>query len=469
MQYRFYWKVWLSSGAWYYDALRLRLFLNGTQYDLTVKGYSEAEKGWSYDGTTGWYTVSNKTSGTVPFYAQLYDVSAATTKVTSASYSLNISPAGATIVSAADFTDEQNPTITFSNPAGNNVTSLRACISFTGGNDDIKYRDIPKTGTSYTFALTEEERNVLRNGTSGNTRKVIFFVTTVVSGVTFYSTLEKTLSIVNANPTFTVSQISYTDANKVLYGISGNTADNQKIVQNQSSLLVTIGVASGNKGATITDYSLAVNGETRGVLASGNTNGASVSFGAINASRDVTLSVTVKDSRGNTTTVEKNITVVAWALPTFTATVERLNNYEDETYLTVDASISSVDGKNTIKSITYQFMEVGGSYGSPVAIQNRTKNTISKDKNKEYFFLITVEDAFDYDTKEVYLPKGKFPLFIDTEKYAVGINEFPEEGEALRVAGGVARFDEGIVLVSASKRFLLSVNDSGTLVITEMK
>ena len=179
--------------------------------------------------------------------------------------------------------------------------------------------------------------------------------------------------------------------------------------------------------------------------------------------------MTVKDSRGNTTKAEKTIKVIAWALPTFTATVERLNNYEDETYLTVEAAISSVDGKNTIKSITYQFMEVGGSYGSPVAIENRTKYTISKDKNKEYFFLITVEDAFDYDTKEVYLPKGKFPLFIDTEKYAVGINEFPEEGEALRVAGGVARFDEGIVLVSASKRFLLSVNDSGTLVITEMK
>ena len=51
----------------------------------------------------------------------------------------------------------------------------------------------------------------------------------------------------------------------------------------------------------------------------------------------------------------------------------------------------------------------------------------------------------------------------------MGINEFPGENEALRVKGGVARFDEGIVLVSASKKFLLSVNDSGVLQITEIQ
>lgn len=463
MQYRFYWKVWVGINSYWYDAFTLRLFLNGTQYDVFVKGV-DSSKGWSEEGTTGWYTVSNKTSGTVPFYAQMYNDSVPKLCATSASYSLNVSPAEATLVSAPDFTDEQNPTITYSNPAGNNVTSLHACISFDGSMDDVKYREISKTGTSYTFNLTEAEREVLRNGTSGKTRTVTFFLTTVISGVTYYSTLKKTLSIVNADPTFTASQISYTDARKVLFGISGKAEDNQKIVQNQSSLSVTFGAASGNKGAKISQYSLSVNGITKTATASG-----SVSFGEINSSQDVTLSVTVTDSRGFTTTVEKKIKVLAWALPTFSATVVRLNNYEDETHLKVDASISSVDGKNYIKSITYQAMEVGGSYGSPVSIENQTEVVISKDKEKDFFFLITVEDAFDYDNKELYLAKGKFPLFIDTEKYAVGVNEFPEAGEALRVAGGVARFDNGIVLVTASKKFLLSVNDSGTLIITEMK
>lgn len=475
MQYRFYWKVWISSGGWFWDAVTLSLFLNGIEHTLSVKGYNANESGWSYEGTTGWYTVSNKTSGTVPFYAQLWDVSPNpdVLKATSSSHDLNVSPAEATLVSAPDFTDEQNPTITYSNPAGNNVTSLQACISFDGSKDDVVYRDIPKTGTSYTFNLTEAERNVLRNGTPGKTRTVIFYVRTVISGVTYGSTLAKTLSIVNANPTFTASQISYTDTKKVFNGIGGDDADGQKIVQNQSSLSVTFGAASVNKGAEkIVQYALSVNGVTKTATASG-----TVSFGEVNSSQNVTLSVTATDSRGYSTTVEKTIEVLAWSLPTFTAKVERVNNYEDETDIVIDASVSSVGGKNYIKSISYQIMEVGGSYGSPVPIENQTKITIHKDANgnpilpkeKDFFFLITVEDAFDYDNKELYLAKGKFPLFIDTEKYAVGVNEFPEEGEAMRVAGGVARFDNGIVLVTASKKFLLSVNDSGSLIITEMK
>lgn len=464
MQYRFYWKVWLGAYSWYNDAFTLRLFLNGTQNDVTVKG-TTTTKGWSYEGTTGWFTVPNKISGTVPFYAQMYNVSAKKVDATSGSYSLSVSPAGATLLTAPDFTDEQNPTITYTNPAGNNVSDIFAYIyiELDEGYEYLEWHEIPKNGTSYTINLTEEERNVLRNLTEGNTREVIFEIETVIDGKSFYSSLYKTLTIVNANPIFTSSQISYTDANKVLYAISGNTADNQKIVQNKSSLSVTFGAATGNKGATITQYSLTLNGVTKTATASG-----TVSFGAINSSQNVTLSVTVKDSRGNTTTVTKTITVLALSLPIFTATIERLNNYEDETYLTVDASISSVDGKNTIKSITYKYKESGGSYGSPASISNNTKYTLSMNKDKAFVFAITVTDAFGSDTKEFPLSKGKFPLFIDTEKNAVGVNEFPAEGEALRVAGGVARFDDGIVLVSASKKFLLSVNDSGTLSITEI-
>ena len=65
-------------------------------------------------------------------------------------------PRQADITSAPDFNDEQNPTIGYSNPAGNSVNSLQACISLTGASADVSYRDIPKTGSSYTFNLTEQ-------------------------------------------------------------------------------------------------------------------------------------------------------------------------------------------------------------------------------------------------------------------------------------------------------------------------
>jgi hypothetical protein len=71
----------------------------------------------------------------------------------------------ATITYAPNFNDESNPTIKYNNPAGKTVTSLQACISLDGSKADVSYRNIPKKGTSYTFDLTDEERNVLRENT----------------------------------------------------------------------------------------------------------------------------------------------------------------------------------------------------------------------------------------------------------------------------------------------------------------
>lgn len=462
MLYRFYWKVWLRwSTSWYYNGLQLRLFLNGVQHNVTIKEYASGVTGWSYDGTTEWYTVNNKTSGTTPFYASIYDTSLASTRATSSSYNLVVSGATSALGSISAFDVDAGVTIPITKYDASFVDTL--VISY--GNTAIKTISGIANGAKVTF--TDAEKAVIYGKMSAVVSGTFTFTLTTKSGSTTIGTNAITASgvISNANPTFTASQVSYTDANKVLYAITGNATDNQRIVQNQSSLSVIFGSAVGNKGANIIQYILELNGVIKTASESG-----TVSFGIINSSQDVTLKITARDSRGNTTTVEKTITILAWSLPTFTATIERLNNYEDETYLTVDASISSVGGINTIKSITYEYMEVGGFYGgSAVSIENNTKYTIQMDKEKEFFFLITVEDAFDYDNKEFHLAKGKFPLFIDTEKYAVGVNEFPEEGEALRVAGGVARFDDGIVLVSASKRFLLSVNDSGTLNITEIK
>lgn len=349
-------------------------------------------------------------------------------------------PRRATLTSAPNFTDEQNPTITYSNPAGSAVSALDACISFTGDVADIAYRPIPTGGSSYTFNLTEAERNILRNATEGNSRTVVFVVRTIIGNMIHYHPLPKTLSIVNANPTFTDDMVSYADTSAVA-NITGN---NQHIVQSQSSLTATFGAATANKGARITGYTLSLNGVTKTASASG-----SVPFGAVNSSQDAMLYVTARDSRGNTTTAQKRVTVLAWSLPVVSASIERLNNYEDETHLTVDASVSSVNGKNTM-AVSYQYKQSGGSYGSAVQIENKTKYTIECDKNNAYVFSITVADLFGSATKEIHLDKGKFPLFIDTEKNAVGINEFPSEGEALRVAGGRAVFEEGIGIGDAT-------------------
>ena len=112
MQYRFYWKVWLNkSTSWYYDALQIQMFLNGVRYNVTAKAHDSNEKGWSYEGTTDWYTVTNKTSGTVPFYAKLYDTDSKTTEATSSNYALTVSGANSVLGSIASFDVDNGVTI----------------------------------------------------------------------------------------------------------------------------------------------------------------------------------------------------------------------------------------------------------------------------------------------------------------------------------------------------------------------
>ena len=66
----------------------------------------------------------------------------------------------ATITKAPNFTDEDNPTIEYYNPVGTAITSLQAAISLTGATPNVEYRDIPITGSTYTFTLTDAERKV---------------------------------------------------------------------------------------------------------------------------------------------------------------------------------------------------------------------------------------------------------------------------------------------------------------------
>ncbi len=99
MQYRFYWKVSLgSSGGWYYNNISFNIYLNGTH--VFNKNCKSSNKGWSFDGTTGWYTVSNKTSGTTPCYFTCKDTqNTGWCNYTSGTYGLYVAPAYTSISS----------------------------------------------------------------------------------------------------------------------------------------------------------------------------------------------------------------------------------------------------------------------------------------------------------------------------------------------------------------------------------
>lgn len=404
-------KVVINGSTVYSSSDRIELW-QGTQVasgNVDIYHESDGNKSFSASAEAGIYYVAVNCSG-------------------SGSWSLPSIPRQANLTSAPDFNDEANPTINYSNPAGNSASSLQACISLTGANADVGYRDISKTGTSYTFNLTTAERNVLRNAcTTSNSRKVTFFVRTVIGGNTFYSTIERTLTIVNANPSFSSSNLSYKDNNSTTVAVTGN---NQHLVQNLSKLLVTISAATGLKGASISKYDATINGVTKSITSAGN-----IDYGVINSGSNLTLSVKVTDSRGNTTTATKTVTFLAWSLPTALISLKRKNNYENETYLKVDGSISSVNSKNTM-TIQYQYKKTTeSSYSSLATLSDNVQVTMTKDKESAWDFKIIIKDKFGTTTYNTVLPKGRFILFVDTKKLSVGVNCFPTKTESLEVNG----------------------------------
>lgn len=184
----------------------------------------------------------------------------------SASGSLTLTkiPRQANITSAPDFNDEANPTINYSNPAGNSVNSLQARIENSSGTSAyVGYRDISKTGSSYTFSLTSAERQTLRQATpNSNQLKVKFVVRTIIGNNTYYSTSDKTMTIINANPTF--EEFDYHDG-YTGYGTdlangtntSTLTGNYKTIIKGYSTLLVEISEdnkAIANKEATMSNY-----------------------------------------------------------------------------------------------------------------------------------------------------------------------------------------------------------------------
>lgn len=193
-------------------------------------------------------------------------------------------PRSATITSAPDFNDEENPTITYSNPAGAVVSRLRACISLTGDVDDIAYRDISTSGTSYTFNLTDAEREVLRaNTNSGSTtRKVYFYIATTIGTEVYRTSVVRTLTIINAMPQM---QVNLWDSNPTTAALTGNT---DHFIRGHSVASYAISAAPV-KGATIAKYYATMSGEVR-------LEGATGEFPNVSSGN---FAFSIVDSRGN--------------------------------------------------------------------------------------------------------------------------------------------------------------------------
>ena len=413
-----------ASSSWYRSG-NFKVVINGS----TV--YSSSTRIQLYDGTlvaSGNFTMTHDTAGNKTFSASaeagIYTV--AVNCSGSGTFTLPQIARAAKITAAPNFTDIENPTINYQNSAGNSVTTLQACISLTGSTDNISYRDIPKTGTSYTFNLTEAERNVLRAAApNSNTLSVIFYIKTVISGQTYYETATRTMTIVNATPT--MANPTYQDSNSTTTAITG---DNQKIIQKHSSLTIAIPTATAQKYATITKYQVTINGVTREQTAAGN-----MSWGVLDVSQNIAATVKAIDSRGNSVTKSMQITVEAWQQPYAVISCKRENNFYTDTVLNVSPTVSSLSGQNSVTIQEQHKKTTDSSYSALVNVSANTDTTIQLDNLYDWNVKIIVSDRLASTTYNLTVQKGMPIVYYDRLKSSTGFNCFPSGENSVESQG----------------------------------
>lgn len=350
----------------------------------------------------------------------------------------------ATIVTANDFTDETNPTLTYSNPSS---FSCDVSIEFAGGSI-TRAGAISGAGGSYTMQLTDSERTTLRNASKDSpTPKVTYVLKTTIDGTAYYSRAERKMNVVDVAPA--LGEVSYEDTNAATVAVTG---DKSRIVQNHSVLTVTIPTATAKKGATIASYEISFGGVSKKVQSAG-----AVSIGTVDVSYSQALTVTAKDSRGFTASKSVQVTVDDYSAPTAVIDLHRLNNFEPTTYITANSRYSYLNGKNAV-TIAAKFKKVSdSSYGTPIELADSIQSTVTCDRDSAYDFVVTVADKLESTDYNLTLGKGIPSFFIDTQKSSVGVNCLPSQSDVFQLGESAWLTAQGAYPVGA---IYLSVTDA---------
>lgn len=355
-----FWRRLTINGANVYEVT------NGTTIPPRANGYVKVAEGY----TDVNHELDGKKSVTISFEgADNYATSTTAFDISkqSATFKLTDIPRAATLTAAPHFTDEDNPTINYSNPAGNIVESLKACIADQNGYGlYAEYRDIPKTGTSYTFELTDKERNALRWASINSPNLTVkFYVTTVIGGVTYYSTQDKIMTITNANPTISATIKDTGAASTAL------TGDANKIIKGFNYIDASM-TATAYKGASIKTQSITNGSKT--------INGASGNFENVESG---VFTLIATDSRGYTTTQTIEKELIDYIKLTCNMDVNN-PTADGETTLKINGNyFNGSFGKvaNTLQ-VQYRYKENDGDYGDWInvtaTISNNTYNSTTK-------------------------------------------------------------------------------------------
>lgn len=337
-------------------------------------------------------------------------------------------PRGATITSAPNFTDEDDPVVKVSNPAG---VSVQLGIFKDSTHALADYRTI--SGTSYTFRLTQAEREAMRKvDTTKNTAQVRFYVKSTVGGQTFITYLTRTLTIQNPAPTLNPTVEDVNQTTLALTGGSGN------LVKYHSQVAVKTG-AQAVKGASLVRQSVTCGGKTL------------TGDGTMDGVESGTIVVSATDSRGNTTTKTVERKLVGYVRLSCTmgqGTPDASGRYDLE--VTGACFYGSFGEKENTLTVEYRYRAQGAEeWGAWTAVDRATQlgftyaahaTVEGLNYQTAYEFQARAEDALEQVESEVKVVKaspgfdwGKDDFAFHIPVYIQGVKVTPSVRQNLLV------------------------------------
>lgn len=333
-------------------------------------------------------------------------------------------------------------------------SSLTHTIQLIFGASTFTLLDKSST-TSWSYNTSTIATSLYNLTPNSNTLSGTIRILTYYNGVQVRSHNQSNVScyVKNSNPTFN-SNFTYADTNSTTATLTGN---NQFIVQGKSSLTVTLITANRAlpvNGATMVNYVATVNGVERTANWSSSAT-VTFSFGAVNASANTVLSVTAIDSRGNSTTTTKTITILPYSKPSITGLATRQNSFEEATSLTASGAISlltvSGSNKNSIVSVQYRYKSSAtttwGAWTNFTHAMNGSKYSVTNviltlSRTQSFNIEYKITDRLDSATVDGIITEGRPILFIDSKTRSVGIGKLPNKNQSLEVEGGIHTIGE---------------------------
>ena len=290
----------LGGEATYYQTGPTTVTIAGSQvYYCKKMAWDTREFPAAKGSVSGSLVVNHDTYGNLTIAVSLTtSIYTGVLKTSSGNWGLDSIPRQATITAAYDFTDVGNPSISFSNPGG---YRMDVWLEPNPNGDHLCIREnIPNIG-SYTWSLTDAERNALRNKCAGNSCPIRIGLYSYVGGVAYVDFRDKTYTMTDNAATKPAVSLSVSPNNGSL-----PSTFNGLYIQGKTRVNVAVS-ASGKYNAKINSYSGNVDGKAY--------NSNNFTSDALQNPGNVKIYGYAKDSRGFTGSKEQQIQVIQYSKP----------------------------------------------------------------------------------------------------------------------------------------------------------